>query len=53
MAKPELNAAAQALGRRRWANVSTEDRRMAALKLVAQRRKKRRQKRPRDKDVQP
>ena len=53
MPKPTVNAAAQALGRRRWENVSTEDRRAAALKLVAQRKKKRRVKRPREKAAQP
>jgi hypothetical protein len=47
------NPAAVALGKRRWANVSTEDRRAAALKMVAQRKKKRRLKRPRERAAQP
>lgn len=36
--------AAVALGKKRWANVSKEKRRAAALKLVAHRRRKRRDK---------
>jgi hypothetical protein len=36
--------AAVALGKKRWENVSKADRRAAALKLVAQRRRKRRDK---------
>jgi hypothetical protein len=44
MAKANGHPAAVALGKKRWANISKADRRTAALKLVSQRRKKRRDK---------
>jgi hypothetical protein len=40
----EKSPAAVTLGKKRWEKVSKPDRRVAALKLVAQRRRKRRDK---------